>query len=65
MSKYKENDVVYLRCRVSKAPEGNQKLYRLSSIGTDAVVWAEEDEVLPAEKYPDELSDNTNPTSVN
>lgn len=58
MSKYKDGDAVYLLCKVSHAPEGNQRLYRLTTISGNSVIWVEEDEFLPAEKYPDELKED-------
>ena len=60
MAKFKENEYVYLRCKVTTAPKNGQRLYRLNTVSDNAVVWAEEDEMLPAEKYPDVMSEDTN-----
>lgn len=53
MSKFQNDEYVYLRCRVSHAPEGDQRLYRVTTVSDNVTVWAEEDELTPAETYPE------------
>ena len=51
MARFEKDEYVYLRCKITSVPKENQRMYRLSTVSDNAIVWAEEDELLKAEKY--------------